>query len=293
MTDKKPRHLLQVVDRPHHPAGEKTVDDRFFNRLPDKMQAGILTGMRRTKNTVSDEAVDWRSMPAKNLRQRVARRLAACGTRAATVEGELGFGEDVVRNVLRGKTKSLASHRLHELAIRLKTSAEYLLSGTQPEEVEPQSKSFDNPRLSTYTPSTKNAMPLLDVSIGAGGVGMSEDKVRGEIILPDVILSGLKFAKNGGGVHWIEVEGDSMFPTLWPGDVVAVNTGRISIAEGGVFAVQERATSEILVKRVDYAEGAPNLIQLISDNLKYAIRRESPETVRIIGRVVAKIGRVV
>lgn len=156
-----------------------------------------------------------------------------------------------------------------------------------------------------YDPTTPNASPVVDTRAGAGpgsislpavspsgGVIYSEDAILGEILLPSYLQREFSPAP-AGRIHWVKVRGDSMEPTLRGGDHVAVDTTDTSIAQGGMF-VARNGNGEIIVKRFFFIpKSDPPMIEIRSDNVAV----EPPKVVeadwvKIIGRVVAKIGRI-
>lgn len=87
----------------------------------------------------------------------------------------------------------------------------------------------------------------------------------------------------------VEVDGDSMEPTLRSGDRVMVDTGNTKLVPGQVYAVRDELTNTVMVKRLARAtEGDPNdrRIRVISDNSERATHILPIENIVIIGRVV-------
>jgi phage repressor protein C with HTH and peptisase S24 domain len=93
-------------------------------------------------------------------------------------------------------------------------------------------------------------------------------------------------------IHWFEVRGDSMEPTLRGGDWVGVNTTDLAIGQGGVFAMRD-GNGEILVKRLRRLRGEQSsMVEIISDNPKQVKDVESLDSIAVFGRIVARISRV-
>jgi hypothetical protein len=145
--------------------------------------------------------------------------------------------------------------------------------------------------------------PVISVTGGMGGGGIAEeaaqiingvkyaaDAVRGEIFMPTFILNSLSHHARPGSVHWIEVRGDSMEPTLHSGDWVAIVVGDRNIGQGGIFALRD-ATGGIVVKRVELSD-QPGRVDILSDNPRHSTRRELIGDIEIIGRVFGRISRV-
>ena len=82
----------------------------------------------------------------------------------------------------------------------------------------------------------------------------------------------------------IKVSGDSMEPTLLPGDLVLIDHARNYVDfQGGIYAIS--VDSQIMIKRLE-ATPEKNQLQIISDNSKYKPREASPDKVHINGKVI-------
>lgn len=148
-----------------------------------------------------------------------------------------------------------------------------------------------------------NAIPDVDVRAGAGSGGYSMaiekggmlagDVVRGEMVLPDYVLSDFTPAA-APMIHSVEVRGDSMDPTLTSGDRVLVDTTDKAIGQGGVFVFYDSRHNETNVKRLRRTGAGEELrIEIISDNPKQGAPDFviSPEII-VIGRAVARLSRI-
>lgn len=83
----------------------------------------------------------------------------------------------------------------------------------------------------------------------------------------------------------ISTRGDSMEPTLHPGDLLLIDLSSAAVCEDAIYAIQNDGS--LVVKRVQKMFDGSMLIK--SDNPAYreqVIEKERLETVRIIGRVV-------
>jgi phage repressor protein C with HTH and peptisase S24 domain len=84
----------------------------------------------------------------------------------------------------------------------------------------------------------------------------------------------------------IECEGDSMKPTLAPGERVWVDTSHRIPSPDGIYALRDRFDN-IIVKRVQLDETGENpMLLIISDNDMHPTSRRGLDEVHIVGKVV-------
>jgi len=89
-------------------------------------------------------------------------------------------------------------------------------------------------------------------------------------------------------VRLIEVQGDSMEPTLKGGDRVLIDTNHRTPSPPGVYAVWDGFG--LVVKRVQLvAMCDPLQVRLISDNPRHETATVSLADAHIVGRVILKI----
>jgi len=155
--------------------------------------------------------------------------------------------------------------------------------------------------LRPFSGEVPGSSPDIDTSAGAGPGGLpapsvlpsgevvyAADAVRGEILMPDYLLSEFTRAK-APRVHWIKVRGDSMEPTLLPGERVMVDTTDQQFGQGGVFVIRD-PDGEILVKRLRKLKDGE--IELVSDNPKQPPMVHRADEIGILGRVVGRLARL-
>jgi len=83
----------------------------------------------------------------------------------------------------------------------------------------------------------------------------------------------------------INVNGESMEPTLQDGSIIFVDRDQADINKGGIFIAS--TTGGLFVKRI--RQRADGMVELISDNKTYSPEVLSPEEVMIVGKVVGNI----
>lgn len=122
------------------------------------------------------------------------------------------------------------------------------------------------------------------INVPAGAYAVSEDQARGTWSMPlDYLRFELRVPKLA--VRLVEVIGDSMHPTLQPGDRIMVNTGDRKPSPPGIFALWDGLG--VVVKRVEHIPNTDPLVYRIgSDNPHHATYERTEEEVHIIGRVV-------
>lgn len=118
---------------------------------------------------------------------------------------------------------------------------------------------------------------------GNGGAVVG-DAVRGHWHLPDDYLR-VELRAAAKDLTIIEVEGDSMAPTLQTGDRVMVNLRAKIPSPPGIFALWDGLG--VVCKRVEHIQGSdPPRLRIISDNDRHAAYERTVEEAHIIGRVV-------
>ncbi len=84
----------------------------------------------------------------------------------------------------------------------------------------------------------------------------------------------------------IKVSGDSMEPTLFPGDIVLVNHSLNWLdRNGGIYAITLKGDNVVLIKRLQY-DYEHKKIKVISDNTRYEPFLISEDDIYINGRVI-------
>jgi transcriptional regulator with XRE-family HTH domain len=146
----------------------------------------------------------------------------------------------------------------------------------------------------------KGGVAEIDVEPGLGGGGLAAetyvrtpdgnqfpaDAIRGIWQLPDHVFTQMRARSQN--VRCFPVQGDSMLDTLDEGDFVFVDVAHKVPSPPGIYALDD-GFGGIIVKRlevVDEDDGEP-IVRVISDNERYAERRERADNLRIVGRYIA------
>lgn len=138
----------------------------------------------------------------------------------------------------------------------------------------------------------------IDIRAGMGGGGVAcaqnvtdefgstvaADDVKAIWDLPaEYLVHELRVAP--GQARIVEVQGDSMEPTLRTGDRVMINLADQRPSPPGIFAVWDGFG--VVVKRIEpIPNSEPPTLRLISDNAHHGVYERTIDEVNIIGRVV-------
>lgn len=143
-----------------------------------------------------------------------------------------------------------------------------------------------------------STIPEIDARAGAGGGGLasagvkpggdgstvSADEVKAHWGLPEDYVRG-ELHVRPADAYIIEVRGDSMSPTLQPGDRVMVDTADRTPSPPGVFAVWDGFG--VVAKRVEVVPNSdPALLRIKSDNPNHDDYERTIDEVSVIGRII-------
>lgn len=156
------------------------------------------------------------------------------------------------------------------------------------------------PQLQPINPETDTSSGIAEIDVRAGmgldGEALAEyrpdrnseatlgDAVLGEWQMPNDYLR-VELRATPDDLRIIEVEGDSMTPTLQTGDRVMINLRARIPSPPGIFALWDGLG--VVCKRVEHIQGSdPPRLRIISDNDHHATYERTIEEAHIIGRVV-------
>ena len=149
------------------------------------------------------------------------------------------------------------------------------------------------------------ARPEIDVRAGAGigsvgdeavmqiaaGETVTGHKVVAEWLLPDTFFRYELQATPSASI-FIPVVGDSMLPTLNPGDRVIVDTRQSTFGADGLYVFHDGDGTPRVKRLSKVLFSDPPQVQIISDNASHPTQIASLEEVLIFGRVVGRISRM-
>lgn len=146
----------------------------------------------------------------------------------------------------------------------------------------------------------KGGIPQIEGSIGLGtredvetitidlgnGESTAAAPVLGTWHIPAEVLA-RRVRTSIDHLHFIECEGNSMYPLIKDGDVVLVDQSKRNPNMPGIFALYEGDGQTI--KQVEMVRGAePSKLRLIPANKDYSTYEVAADEVHIIGRYVAR-----
>lgn len=197
------------------------------------------------------------------------------GLTQAVLGEKIGLKWSQIRDMESGKVKvdTLVAKILY---YTVNANPDWLLEGTKPMFLEKARVSEDYAYI-----------PLYDVKVaaGAGAFPPEGEEVKDMLAFKrDWIISELRV--NVSGLNMLFVEGDSMTPTLNPGDVMLIVKDQELVIQDGIYVV--RLEGALLVKRLQRLPG--NILKVKSDNQNYEpytidLTKEHKDFA-IIGRVV-------
>lgn len=258
------------------------------------------------------------SLDLAGIYDRVQRRLEAVGL-SADKASKLAGKPDAIRNMKRaldeGKRTGVTTSTLTALAPVLQTSTGWLLDGTGTEAIprEIERVPLDREDRAEFVEDRDGATAAgrferrqlqpgeviernVTAGLGHGGQvpamvvdGQVVDDVRFVWRLPpDFIRAELRANEND--VDFISVEGDSMVPTLLPGDRVLVNR-RHNAPGDGLFVIHDGIGPA--VKRLEVVKRSnPVRVRIKSDNPQHGTDEVLAEDLPVIGRVICKVTRL-
>jgi len=119
-------------------------------------------------------------------------------------------------------------------------------------------------------------------SAGGGAFNFEEDY---EILSIDKTIMKSIVPSFNNTLDAINVDGESMEPTLQDGSIVFIDREQTNINKDGIFIAS--TTAGLFIKRI--RQRADGMIELISDNKAYSPEIITPNEIEIVGRVVGNV----
>jgi len=176
-----------------------------------------------------------------------------------------------IKDLERGKVKALKPEEAIFLEENFHFSGWWLLTGRGEMLLE------DKKNLESFPKPSNNhgyEIDLLNVRAGAGeGIYNYEVEVIDKIVLDK---SFFRTNPDIQKIKIIEIDGDSMEPTLYNGDFIVVDESKTNKVDG-IYAIQ--LDGQLLVKRLEF--NINNTVTIISDNKKYSNKLYDPKETQI------------
>lgn len=230
--------------------------------------------------------------------ERIRRRIEEMGVTARFVSMRAFGNPDSVRSILRGGQQDVKRADSLRLAAALGVSEEWLSGRSAVMGKPPAVELFDAPAARPRRERGESRelarredtsgdlfvdVPEYDVAVSAGGGALIADEaVRRMWRLPRAFMESIGL--DPARLAFCEVVGDSMMPTLWPGDLILLDLRARNPAVPAIYALWD--SDATVVKRVERVVGAkaPRL-RLISDNAAFTPYEVPAADVNVIGRV--------
>ncbi len=123
-----------------------------------------------------------------------------------------------------------------------------------------------------------------DVRASAGGGAFNFDENYKVLSIDKTLMKSIAPSSNRV-LEAINVDGESMEPTLQDSSIVFIDREQTNINKDGIFVAS--TTAGLFIKRI--RQRADGMIELISDNKAYSSEIITPSEVEIVGRVVGNI----
>ena len=123
-----------------------------------------------------------------------------------------------------------------------------------------------------------------DIRASAGGGAFNFDEDYEVLSIDKTIMKGIVPSLNNK-IEAINVDGESMEPTLQDGSIVFIDREQTNINKDGIFIAS--TTAGLFIKRI--RQRADGMIELISDNKAYSPEIITPNEIEIVGRVVGNV----
>ena len=123
-----------------------------------------------------------------------------------------------------------------------------------------------------------------DVRASAGGGAFTFDENYEILTIDKTILNNIVIS-NTQQIEAINVDGESMEPTLQDGSIAFIDRTQTNINKDGIYIAS--TTAGLFIKRI--RQRVDGMIELISDNKAYSPEIMLADEIKIVGRVVGNI----
>jgi phage repressor protein C with HTH and peptisase S24 domain len=216
-----------------------------------------------------------------------ARRIGSIIPKGSSINAfakKAGVNESLLRKYIAGESLP-GLEKLIAIARTSGVRVEWLATGegpTRPDDGTAQAQPTDSSPVLT---ADHVYVPLFDVTASAGGGAVVEAELVEDTLAfkRSWLLTELRVRPED--LALVHVEGESMEPTLRPGDLILVNRSDTSVRDG-IYLL--RLNSALLVKRLQWLPGGK--LKVASDNPAYepfiVSMQDESQDLAIVGRIV-------
>lgn len=216
------------------------------------------------------------------LADRLTTAIAAAGISKAELARRVGISAPSVNGWFTGKAKFLRGENLLAAAKALGVDEDWLATGRGQMAREGAAGQHSLSVASAATPSPYVRVQQLDAEAGMGGEMINDDYpdvIRSMDFTPEYIRGIVGFVPPQGRLILMTGRGDSMVPTIQPGDTVVVDTGVTSFDGDGLYLINMGSGHQIK-RLVDRGR-----VHVASDNRAYGEPFAIPDGTVIGGKV--------
>lgn len=232
---------------------------------------------------------------------------------ATSLAKKIGRGGGYIRDFLNGRKDTLGAAETLKIERHYHLEPGGLIKGRSMEDLRrvPVGEEFDpDPEFTDNAEGMEIAariqagrlgpgeVPERNVIAGLGQGGQAEEiRVNGDVLdgvrdvwrVPVPYLH-TELRAREGEVDFIAVDGDSMVPTLLPGDRVMINRSQKAPSPDGLYAIFDGIG--ISVKRLEIIKGSsPLKLRIISDNPHHKTDEIAVSDLHVVGRVICRVTR--
>ena len=212
---------------------------------------------------------------------RLKARMSAAGLNQHSLAVKARLHEDRVRNILRGRSRNPRADTVEALADALGVPPAWLLGRD------------DSTQATLYATESTDPMaiiPELDARGGRGELAVDQSGKVADWGFPAAWLIAITGA-DPRDIRVIEVQGNSMEPSLSPGDRVVIDRRQTTPSPPGYFVLWDGLGT--VIKQIENAPNSnPPSVIVKSVNRDYDSYKLKNDEISIIGRIVAAIRQV-
>lgn len=223
------------------------------------------------------------------LGQRIEDRLEAAEISQSELARRVGTRQSTINSLIHGKSQS--SSYLHKIARELRTTVEYLTGETD----DPSIEALTDRRL-PYDyggPSRRDNEDLVEIAEIDARYGLGETDISGPIAsemrtfsrgwLQTITRTAPEY------LFWAITQGDSMEPTIRSGELVLIDRSQDTLRERDQIWACTVSDFGAIKRLRPMSDGS---VAILSDNPNVPEDRAFDEELFIIGRVIARVGKL-